>query len=72
MKQQALAVAAAEGAGLETKRKRTRRDEFLDTMEPIVPWAELCALVEPHDPKRGNGRPPIRLERMLRIRFVQH
>jgi IS5 family transposase len=51
MKQQALAVAAAEGAGLETKRKRTRRDEFLDTMEPIVPWAELCALVEPPDPE---------------------
>jgi len=72
MKQQRFAMVADEGAGFETRCKRTRRDEFLDTMNTIVPWAELCALVEPHDPKRGNGRPPIGLERMLRIRFVQH
>ncbi|MEX3606250.1 MAG: IS5/IS1182 family transposase, partial [Burkholderia sp.] len=65
MKQQTLAVAADEGAGFETKRKRTRRDEFLDAMERIVPWATLCALIEPYYPKRGNGRPPIGLERML-------
>ncbi|CAH2905024.1 MAG: Mobile element protein, partial [uncultured Paraburkholderia sp.] len=50
----------------------TRRDEFLDTMNAIVPWGELCAVIEPHYPKRGNGRPPIGLERMLRIHFVQH
>jgi transposase, IS5 family len=64
--------AADQGAGFETRRKRTRRDEFLDTMNAIVPWAELCAVVEPYYPKRGNGRPPIGLERMLRIHFVQH
>jgi IS5 family transposase len=72
MKQQTLAMAADQGAGFETHRKRTRRDEFLDTMNAIVPWAELCAVVEPHCPKRGNGRPPIGLERMLRIHFIQH
>ena len=65
-------MAADQGAGFETHRKRTRRDEFLDTMNAIVPWAELCAVVEPHYPKRGNGRPPIGLERMLRIHFIQH
>ncbi|MEX3606087.1 MAG: IS5/IS1182 family transposase, partial [Burkholderia sp.] len=43
-----------EGAGFETKRKRTRRDEFLDAMERIVPLAALCALIEPYYPKRGN------------------
>ncbi|MEX3605907.1 MAG: IS5/IS1182 family transposase, partial [Burkholderia sp.] len=53
-----MAVVADEGAGFETKRKRTRRDAFLDTMERIVPWAALCALIEPYYPKRGNGRPP--------------
>ncbi|MGF6971400.1 IS5 family transposase [Paraburkholderia sp. WC7.3g] len=72
MKQQTLAMAADQGAGFETRRKRTRRDEFLDTMNAIVPWAQLCAVIEPHYPKRGNGRPPIGLERMLRIHFVQH
>jgi IS5 family transposase len=34
-------------------------------------WAELVALIEPHDPKAGNGRPPVGLERMLRIYFLQ-
>jgi len=72
MKQKTLAVAADEGAGFETKRKRMRRDEFLDAMERIVPWAALCALIEPYYPKRGSGRPPIGLERMLRIHFIQH
>ncbi len=37
-----------------------------------MPWAALCAVIEPHDPKAGNGRPPIGLERMLRIHFIQH
>lgn len=70
MKQQTLAMAADQG--FEQYRKPTRRDEFLATMERIIPWAELCAVVEPYYPKRGNGRPPIGLERMLRIHFIQH
>jgi hypothetical protein len=37
----------------------------------VVPWRELCALVEPHYPKPGNGRPPVGVERMLRIYFLQ-
>jgi len=56
----------------ESYRKPTRRDEFLKTMEAIVPWAALCEVIEPHYPKAGNGRPPIGLERMLRIHFIQH
>jgi len=56
----------------ENYRKPPRRDEFLKTMEAIVPWAALCAVIEPHYPKAGNGRPRIGLERMLRIHFVQH
>jgi IS5 family transposase len=36
-------------------------------METLMPWAEFCALIEPHYPKAGNGRPPIGLERMLRM-----
>ena len=72
MKQQTLAMAADQGSGYEHYRKPTRREEFLKTMNAIVPWAALCEVIEPYYPKAGNGRPPIGLERMLRIHFIQH
>ena len=71
MKQQSLAM-AADQAGYEQHRKPTRRDEFLATMNAIVPWQDLCAVIDPYYPKAGNGRPPIGLERMLRIHFIEH
>ena len=71
MKQQTLAM-AVDQSGYEQYRKPTRRDEFLKTMEAIVPWVALCEVIEPFYPKAGNGRPPIGLERMLRIHFIQH
>src|SRR5512134_3668995 len=58
-------------AGFERYRKKTRREAFLAEMDKVVPWTDLCALVEPAYPKRGNGRPPVGLERMLRIYFLQ-
>ena len=62
----------AEG-GFERYRKRTRREQFLDEMDKVVPWEALCALIEPVYPKgKGPGRPPVRLERMVRIYFLQH
>ena len=70
MKQQTLAMAADQT--FENYRKPTRRDEFLKTMDSIVPWSALCEVIEPHYPEAGNGRPPIGLERMLRIHFIQH
>lgn len=72
MKQQSLANAADQSASFERYRKRTRRDEFLATMNTIVPWLALCEVIQPHYPKGVGGRPPIGLERMLRIHFVQH
>ena len=71
MKQQTLAM-AADQSGYEQHRRPTRREEFLATMEAIVPWSALCEVIEPYYPKAGNGRPPIGLERMLRIHFIQH
>lgn len=56
----------------EPYRKPTRREKFLAEMDRAVPWKELCAVIEPVYPKAGNGRPPIGLERMLRIYFLQH
>ena len=72
MKQKTLAMAADEGAGFERYRKPTRRDVFLATMNEIVPWAQMCAVIEPHYAKGVGGRPPVGLERMLRMHFVQH
>ena len=59
-------------AGFERYGKTTRRAAFLTEMDQVVPWPVLCALIEPVYPKPGNGRPPIGLERMLRIYFLQH
>ncbi len=66
MKQATLAA-----VGFERYRKTTRRAVFLAEMDQVVPWSVLCALVEPVYPKPGNGRPPVGVERMLRIYFLQ-
>lgn len=67
MKQQTLSA-----GGFDRYGKTTRRAAFLAEMERVVPWSALCALIEPVYPKAGNGRPPIGLERMLRIYFLQN
>jgi transposase, IS5 family len=58
--------------GFERFAKTTRRASFLAEMDQVVPWKRFCTLIEPYYPKPGNGRPPIPLERMLRIHFLQH
>ena len=59
--------------GFERKTKRTRKREFLDEMNLVVPWAELVSLIAPHSPTRSakGGRPPFAVETMLRIHFLQ-
>jgi transposase, IS5 family len=49
MKQRTLAAQS----GFERYGKKTRRAEFLEQMELVVPWGELCALLEPVYPKAG-------------------
>ena len=53
------------------KKKITRREKFLARMEAIIPWADVLAVLEPFYPKGERGRPPIGLERMLRVYFLQ-
>ena len=67
MKQRTLAMTT----GFERYSKKTRRAAFLEEMEQVVPWAGLCALIEPVYPQAGNGRQPVGVERMLRIYFLQ-
>jgi IS5 family transposase len=67
MKQMTLAT-----RGFEKHGKATRRAQFLADMNRVVPWAQLCALIEPFYSKGTTGRPPVGVERMLRIYFLQN
>ncbi len=59
------------GLGLNLSTKKTRKREFLEEMERVVPWAALVQIVEPHYPKARTGRPPFGIETMLRIHYLQ-
>jgi Transposase domain (DUF772) len=67
VRQQTLAAQAS----FEKYGRKSKREQFLDQMEQVVPWAELQALIEPHYPKGENGRPPVGLSIMLRVYFLQ-
>ena len=54
------------------KRKVTRRERVLSELDASVPWAALATMIEPHYRKgAGPGRPPVGLERMLRMYAAQ-
>ena len=58
--------------GFEKDTKKTRKEQFLEDMERIVPWSELTDVLKPYYPDpAGPGRLPNELERMLRIYFMQ-
>ena len=59
----------AEYAG---KRKKTRREVFLEEMDQVVPWKSLVSLIEPVYPEAGRGRHPYPLETMLRVHLMQN
>src|SRR2546423_954156 len=58
--------------GLNLSTKKTRKREFLDEMERVVPWKALVQIIEPYWPKSKTGRPPFAIETMLRIHYLQH
>ena len=66
MKQISLAA-----TGFELAAKRTRKREFLDEMDRVIPWSQLLALIAPHAPAGKTGRPPFATEVMLRIHLLQ-
>jgi IS5 family transposase len=67
MKQQTLAMQS----GYEKFGRKSKRELFLEEMDRIVPWSGLVELIQPHYPKGEQGRPPVGLERMLRLYFLQ-
>ena len=56
---------------LELNAKKTRKREFLDQMEQVVPWAALVERIAPYYPEGRKGRPPFSLQTMLRVYFLQ-
>jgi IS5 family transposase len=65
-------ITFANQASFEKYARPSRREQFLNTMETVVPWSALQALIAPCYPKAGNGRQPVGLTIMLRIYFLQH
>jgi IS5 family transposase len=65
-------ITLANQASFEKYARPSRREQFLNTMETVVPWSELEALIAPYYPKAGNGRQPVGLSILLRTYFLQH
>ena len=55
----------------ESKKRKTRREIFLERMDGLIPWGLLEERIRPHYPKAGRGRRPYELSAMLRIHCVQ-
>jgi IS5 family transposase len=58
-------------AAYDNKKVMTKRERFLTEMDTVIPWPRLLKLIEPYYPKKGKGRPPMPMESMLRIYFLQ-
>lgn len=54
------------------KKKKTRREIFLEEMEQVVPWEKLLKIIEPQYPVAGRGRQPYPLQTMLRVHLMQN
>ena len=55
----------------DNKKRKTRREKFLERMDSLIPWTKLERKVRRHYPKRGRGRAPYPLSVMLRVHCVQ-
>ena len=53
------------------RKRKTRREEFLEIMEEIIPWDEWVAFIAPYYPSGKRGRPPKGIEKMLRMYLLQ-
>src|SRR6201981_1368978 len=71
MKSRVQQITLANQRDFEKYGRKSRREEFLNVMDSVVPWRELEVLIEPHYAKAGNGRHPVGLSIMLRVYFLQ-
>ena len=55
------------------KKKKTKKEVLFAQMEVVIPWEEICAMIQPHCHRSGHrGRQPYPLQTMLRIYFMQN
>lgn len=55
----------------QNKKRKTRREKFLDRMNTLIPWVKMTKKLKRHYHKGRIGRPPYPLEMMLRIHCMQ-
>ena len=55
----------------QNKKRKTRRELFLERMDGLIPWQRLEERIRPYYPKAGRGRRPYNLSVMLRVHVVQ-
>ena len=53
------------------RKKKTKREEFLEIMDEIIPWDEWVSVIKPCYPEGKRGRPPMGIEKMLRMYLLQ-
>ena len=53
------------------RKKKTKREEFLEIMDEIIPWDEWVGVIKPCYPEGKRGRPPMGIEKMLRMCLLQ-
>jgi IS5 family transposase len=66
-----MRVASFASLAYENKKKKTRREKFLEEMNLVIPWEELLQVIKKYYPVAGNGRQPMPMARMLKIYFMQ-
>jgi transposase, IS5 family len=54
------------------RRRQTKRENFLNSMNVIIPWSQWIEMVRPHYPKGDLGRKPREIETMLRMYLLQN
>lgn len=58
-------------SGYTNRKKKTKREEFLDAMEEIIPWSYWVEMIRPYYFANKRGRKPIGIETMLRMYLMQ-
>ena len=53
------------------RKRKTKREEFLEIMDEIIPWDEWISVIVPYYPSGKRGRPPIGIEIKLRMYLLQ-
>lgn len=54
------------------RKRKTKREQFLDMMDAIIPWNQWINIIQPYYPSGKRGRPTRGIETMLRMYLMQN